>query len=164
MAERRMFTQKIVDSDAFLDMPLSAQALYFHLNMRADDDGFVNNTFSIMRMLGLGRENLEILLDKGLVDANIADGTFRIKHWRENNGIGENSKKRNDYAYRKWRKQVIERDGVCQRCGGNEKLEAHHIKDFALYPFERLELNNGIALCEKCHKQVHKERRKNGRC
>lgn len=43
MAEKRMFTKSIIDSDAFLEMPLSAQALYFHLNMRADDDGFVNN-------------------------------------------------------------------------------------------------------------------------
>lgn len=43
MAEKRMFARKIIDSDAFLEMPLSAQALYFHLNMRADDDGFVNN-------------------------------------------------------------------------------------------------------------------------
>ena len=42
MAERRMFAKTIIDSDAFLDMPLSAQALYFHLSMRADDDGFAN--------------------------------------------------------------------------------------------------------------------------
>ena len=43
MAEKRMFSKQIIDSDAFLDMPLSAQALYFHLSMRADDDGFVDN-------------------------------------------------------------------------------------------------------------------------
>ena len=43
MAERRMFAMTIIDSDAFLDMPLSAQSLYFHLCMRADDDGFLNN-------------------------------------------------------------------------------------------------------------------------
>ena len=49
MAQKRMFTMKIVDSDAFLDMPLSTQALYFHLNMRADDDGFVGNPKRIMR-------------------------------------------------------------------------------------------------------------------
>ena len=52
MAERRMFTQKITESDAFLDMPLSAQALYFHLCMNADDDGFVKNHKRIARMLG----------------------------------------------------------------------------------------------------------------
>ena len=43
MAERRMFAKTIIDSDAFLDMPLSTQSLYFHLSMRADDDGFINN-------------------------------------------------------------------------------------------------------------------------
>lgn len=49
MAERRMFAKTIIDSDAFLDMPLSTQALYFHLSMRADDEGFVNNPKKIAR-------------------------------------------------------------------------------------------------------------------
>lgn len=52
MAQKRMFTMKIVDSDAFLDMPMSAQCLYFHLNMRADDDGFIGNPKRIMRTVG----------------------------------------------------------------------------------------------------------------
>ena len=43
MAEKRMFAKIIIDSDLFLDMPLSTQALYFHLSMRADDEGFMNN-------------------------------------------------------------------------------------------------------------------------
>ena len=50
MAERRMFAKTIIDSDIFLDMPLSTQALYFHLSMRADDDGFINNSKKIQRM------------------------------------------------------------------------------------------------------------------
>ena len=50
MAERRMFAKTIIDSDAFLDMPLSAQSLYFHLSMRADDDGFINNPKKVQRM------------------------------------------------------------------------------------------------------------------
>ena len=52
MAERRMFAKTIIDSDAFLDMPLSSQSLYFHLSMRADDDGFINNPKKIQRMVG----------------------------------------------------------------------------------------------------------------
>ena len=51
MAERRMFTKKITESDAFLDMPSSTQCFYFHLNMSADDDGFVGNPKKIMRMI-----------------------------------------------------------------------------------------------------------------
>jgi hypothetical protein len=62
MAERRMFAKTIIDSDAFLDMPLSTQALYFHLSMRADDDGFINNAKKIQRMLGCSDDDMKILL------------------------------------------------------------------------------------------------------
>ena len=52
MAEKRMFSKQIIDSDAFLEMPLSTQALYFHLSMRADDDGFLNNAKKVMKIIG----------------------------------------------------------------------------------------------------------------
>ena len=86
MAERRMFTQKIVDSDAFLDMPLSTQALYFHLNMRADDDGFINNPKKIMRMVGASDDDLRLLLTKRFV-LGFESGVIVIKHWRMHNYI-----------------------------------------------------------------------------
>lgn len=84
MAERRMFTQKIVDSDAFLDMPLTAQALYFHLNMRADDDGFVNNPKKIQRMIGASDDDLKLLIAKRFLLA-FENGVVVIKHWRMHN-------------------------------------------------------------------------------
>lgn len=84
MAERRMFTQKIVDSDAFLDMPLSTQALYFHLNMRADDDGFVNNPKKIQRMIGASEDDLKLLIAKRFLLA-FENGVVVIKHWRMHN-------------------------------------------------------------------------------
>ena len=84
MAERRMFTTKIVDSDAFLDMPLSAQALYFHLNMRADDDGFVNNPKKIQRMIGASEDDLKLLIAKRFV-LTFESGVVVIKHWRMHN-------------------------------------------------------------------------------
>lgn len=84
MAERRMFTQKIVDSDAFLDMPLSTQALYFHLNMRADDDGFVNNPKKIQRMVGASEDDLRLLLAKRFI-LGFESGIVVIKHWRMHN-------------------------------------------------------------------------------
>ncbi len=59
MAERRMFAKTIIDSDAFLDMPLSTQALYFHLSMRADDDGFINNPKKLMRMIGAAEDEIK---------------------------------------------------------------------------------------------------------
>jgi hypothetical protein len=84
MAERRMFTQKIVDSDAFLDMPLSTQALYFHLNMRADDDGFVNNPKKVQRMIGASEDDLKLLIAKRFL-IHFENGIVVIKHWRMHN-------------------------------------------------------------------------------
>ena len=84
MAERRMFTQKIIDSDAFLDMPLTTQALYFHLNMRADDDGFVNNPKKIQRMIGASEDDLKLLVAKRFILA-FENGVIVIKHWRMHN-------------------------------------------------------------------------------
>ena len=86
MAERRMFTQKIIDSDAFLDMPLSTQALYFHLNMRADDDGFVNNPKRIQRTIGASEDDLKLLFVKRFV-IGFESGVLVIKHWRMHNTL-----------------------------------------------------------------------------
>ncbi len=86
MAERRMFTMKIVDSDAFLDMPASAQALYFHLNMRADDDGFVNNPKRIQRYVGASEDDLKLLIVKRFI-LTFESGVIVIKHWRMHNAL-----------------------------------------------------------------------------
>ena len=86
MAEKRMFTQKIIDSDAFLDMPLSTQALYFHLNMRADDDGFVNNPKRIQRTVGASEDDLKLLIVKRFV-IGFDSGVIVIKHWRMHNTL-----------------------------------------------------------------------------
>ena len=86
MAEKRMFTQKIIDSDAFLEMPLSAQALYFHLNMRADDDGFINNPKRIQRTIGSTEDDLKLLIVKRFV-IYFESGVIVIKHWRMHNTL-----------------------------------------------------------------------------
>lgn len=86
MAERRMFAKTIIDSDAFLDMPLSAQALYFHLAMRADDDGFINNPKKIQRMVGASDDDCKLLLLKRFVLA-FESGVIVIKHWKIHNYI-----------------------------------------------------------------------------
>lgn len=64
MANRRMFSLDIVDTDRYLEMPVSAQALYFHLGMRADDDGFVE-TYPVMRLTRAAADDLKILISKG---------------------------------------------------------------------------------------------------
>ena len=86
VAEKRMFTQKIVDSDAFLDMPLSTQALYFHLNMRADDDGFINNPKRIQRTIGASEDDLKLLVAKRFCIC-FENGVIVIKHWRMHNTL-----------------------------------------------------------------------------
>lgn len=86
MAERRMFSIKITESDAFLDMPLSAQALYFHLGMNADDDGFVNNSKKIKRSIGASDDDLKLLIAKRFL-LSFPNGIVVIKHWKMNNYI-----------------------------------------------------------------------------
>lgn len=86
MAERRMFAKTIIDSDAFLDMPLSTQAMYFHLSMRADDDGFVNNPKKILRMVGGGQDDLKLLIAKQFI-IPFDTGIVVIKHWKIHNYI-----------------------------------------------------------------------------
>lgn len=86
MAERRMFAKTIIDSDAFLDMPMSTQALYFHLSMRADDDGFINNPKRIQRMIGASEDDLKLLIAKSFI-FTFESGVVVIKHWRIHNYI-----------------------------------------------------------------------------
>ena len=86
MAERRMFAKTIIDSDAFLDMPLSTQALYFHLSMRADDEGFINNPKKVARMIGASDDDMKVLITKNFV-IPFESGIVVIKHWRIHNYI-----------------------------------------------------------------------------
>lgn len=86
MAERRMFTKKITESDAFLEMPCSSQMLYFHLSMNADDDGFVNNPRKIQRMCGATNDDFKLLVAKKFIIL-FESGVIVIKHWRMHNYI-----------------------------------------------------------------------------
>lgn len=86
MAQKRMFTMRIIDSDEFLELPATAQNLYFHLNMRADDDGFLNNPKRIMRDVRATEDDLKILLAKRFLLA-FENGVIVIKHWRMHNTV-----------------------------------------------------------------------------
>ena len=100
MAERRMFAKTIIDSDAFLDMPLSTQALYFHLSMRADDDGFINNPKKIQRMIGASEDDLKLLMAKSFL-IPFETGIVVIKHWRIHNYIQKDRYKETVYTEEK---------------------------------------------------------------
>ena len=107
MAERRMFAKTIIDSDAFLDMPLSTQALYFHLSMRADDEGFVNNPKKIQRVIGCSLDDLKLLVAKNFI-IPFESGVVVIKHWKIHNYIQSDRFK--ETVYREERSKLKVKD------------------------------------------------------
>lgn len=84
MAEKRMFSIKLIDTDLFLELPISSQNLYFHLGMRADDDGFVDKPKTIMKVVGAKEDDLKILIMKRFI-IPFDNGLIVIRHWRLNN-------------------------------------------------------------------------------
>lgn len=104
MANRRMFSKQIIDTDAFMDMSLSAQCLYFHLVMRADDDGFVPNPKKIMRMVGAQDDDYKVLIGKRFV-IPFESGVCVIKHWLIHNLI--RSDRYNSTNWTKEKEQLV---------------------------------------------------------
>ena len=100
MAEKRMFTKKITFSDEFISMPPSSQNLYFHLNMEADDEGFVNGVKRIMRTINANEDDLKILITKRFVLV-FQSGVIVIKHWKLHNTIRNDRFKPTDYTNEK---------------------------------------------------------------
>ena len=100
MARRRMFSQAIIDSDAFLDMPVTSQLLYFHLSMRADDDGFINKPKSIMRSCGGSDDDMKILISKKFI-IPFESGIVVIKHWKIHNLIAKDRYTETNYKEEK---------------------------------------------------------------
>lgn len=96
MSKRRLFSSDITESDAFADMPLSAQALYFHLGMNADDDGFVNNAKKVQRGIGASNDDYNLLIAKRFL-IQFETGVVVIKHWHINNSIRKDRKKPTNY-------------------------------------------------------------------
>ena len=112
MAERRMFAKTIIDSDAFLDMPLSAQSLYFHLSMRADDEGFINNPKKIQRMVGCNDDDLKLLLTKRFIIV-FDSGVIVIKHWKIHNYIRRDRVK--ETLYQEEKSELTEKENGTYR-------------------------------------------------
>ena len=121
MPERRMFAKTIIDSDAFLDMPTSTQSLYFHLAMRADDDGFINNPKKIQRMIGCSDDDLKLLIAKRFI-IPFENGIVVIKHWKIHNYIQKDRYK--PTIYQEERKKLKVKDN-----GGYGLLDTECIQD-----------------------------------
>ena len=100
IAERRMFAKSIIDSDAFLDMSVTARLLYYDLSMRADDDGFVNSPKKIMRMVGASEDDLRMLAARKFI-IPFENGVVVIKHWRIHNYIRKDRYNETHYSEQK---------------------------------------------------------------
>lgn len=96
MAQKRMFSLSVVDTDQFLDMPLSSRLLYYELGMRADDDGFVDNYKKILLFTGLKDDDLKVLIAKQYV-LPFDSGVIVIRHWRMNNYLRNDRYKSTQY-------------------------------------------------------------------
>lgn len=96
MAKKRMFSLDVIDTDTFIEMPISSRLLYYELGMRADDDGFVDNWKKIMAFTGLKEDDLKILITKKYV-IPFDSGVIVIRHWRMNNYLQSDRKKATIY-------------------------------------------------------------------
>jgi hypothetical protein len=114
MAERRMFAKTIIDSDAFLDMPITARLLYYDLAMRADDDGFVNSPKKIMRMIGASQDDLMILTGRKFI-IPFDNGIVVIKHWRIHNYIRKDTYNETPYKEQKALLELDEKNAYTLR-------------------------------------------------
>lgn len=108
MANRRMVSLKVIDTDDFLDMPQSSQYLYYNLLTRADDDGFLGNPKRIMRMIGCNDDDMKILSAKGYV-IPFDKGVCVIRHWRIHNLIRSDRYTETEYLEEK--EKIVEING-----------------------------------------------------
>lgn len=123
MARRRMFSKAIIDSDAFLDMPVTTQLLYFHLSMRADDDGFINKPKSIMRSCGGSDDDMKILIAKKFI-IPFESGIVVIKHWKIHNLIAKDRYTETNYKKEKATLMLDEKNAytLCIQNGNTGKV------------------------------------------
>lgn len=140
MAERRMFTQKITESDAFLEMPATTQNLYFHLCMNADDDGFVSKPKAIMRCTGAKDDDANILIAKKFI-IPFDSGVIVIKHWRMHNLLRKD--RYTETAYKELKSQLfLDENGAYSQNADGKTLTTKKKKPLTLAQQKRLDARN----------------------
>lgn len=100
MAQKRMFDKSLIDSDLFIDLPIPTQCLYFHLSMRADDEGFIGNVKGILRLVGFKEEDLRPLVERRFIIL-FETGVIVIRHWKLNNYLRNDRIKETEYKKEK---------------------------------------------------------------
>lgn len=126
MARKRMFRLDVLETDAFMEMPLTTQALYFHLNLRADDDGFIGNPNQIVKLIGAGTDDLKLLIAKRFVIA-FEDGVIVIKHWRMHNTLSSYRYKETNFIEDKAMLKIKENKAY-SLTSGDDICDEHLIK------------------------------------
>lgn len=154
MAERRMFAKTIIDSDVFLDMPLSSQALYFHLSMRADDDGFINNPRKIQRIIGCGNDDLKLLIAKKFI-IPFDSGVCVIKHWRIHNYLQKDRYKETMYIEEKAQLDIKKNKSYTLK----KSMDTKCIQDVS--KVETVSIQNGNNEYTECEQTVYSEKVEN---
>ena len=168
MAEKRMFTKKITQSDEFLSMPHSSQNLYWHLNTEADDEGFVNSPKRVLRMIGANEDDMKILLAKRFL-IGFESGVIVIKHWKMHNVIRTERLKPTSYVSEKQRLSVKE-DGsytlnkgngvqLSDKCQPNVRieeirLEENRLEEISIEKHPTLGEFNNVKLSEDEYKKI----------
>lgn len=130
MAHRRMLAKTILQDDRFLDMPFSSQALYMHLNIEADDDGFINGKRKVLTFLGATIEDFNTLVDNGYV-IEFDTGVILIAHWNVHNYIQKDRYKPTTFQAEK-SKVNLDENKVYTRCIQNV---------YNMYPQVNIELD-----------------------
>lgn len=136
MAERRMFSKVITDTDAFLEMPLSTQALYFHLAMHADDEGFVSSPKRILRETKASEDDFKLLIVKRFI-LTFDSGIVVIKHWKIHNLIQKDRFKETTYLEEKATLTLDRKNAYVERLetkciqSGNEALPQVRLGEFS---------------------------------
>lgn len=106
MANRRMFSLDVVNTDKFLDLPISAQCLYFHLGMRADDDGFIASPKQVMRMITCTNVDIKVLVESGFI-IPFESGIIVIRHWKMHNYIQSDRYQKTKYIAERARLDLV---------------------------------------------------------
>lgn len=145
-----MISLDVVDTDAFLEMPTSTQNLYFHLSVRADDDGFLSSPRKITRTIGANEDDLKLLFAKKFL-INFNGGICVIKHWRMNNFIAKDRYTETKYINLK-RTLFIRKNGAYTL---NDNGQAVRVPD-GHFTLDKLIVNDSSTICEPSIGKVSK--------
>lgn len=152
MANRRMFSLDVINTDDFMEMPLTAQALYFHLGMRADDDGFISSPRQIMKAVECKQDDMKVLVSKGYV-IPFENGIVVIRHWKQHNYIQKDRYRKTKFTQERSRLELRENvyvmDDECIQCVSNMEPQYRLSKDIVR---DRVSIELGNTVCSEPEK------------